>query len=218
MPFNDTAKNVMLDALDETATQITHIGIGNITDPGTGTNYAGTEATGGSPAYARQAVTWGAAASGVKANTGALTFDVPAGTYAHFLYFNASTGNTSNYRGYAPFGGSTVKGFGEVDSTGVTNDTITSSGHGLTTDDRVVFFNVFAEAIPTGLTEGTVYFVLATGLTTDVFKVATTSGGAAVNLTGQGEVYFHKVVPEVFAGQGQITVAIGALVLDATAI
>lgn len=128
------------------------------------------------------------------------------------------TGNTGNYLGYAPFGGSTVKGFGEVDSTGVTNDTITSSGHGLTTDDRVVVFNVFAESIPTGLTEGTVYFVLASGLTTDVFKVATTSGGAAVNITAQGELYFHKVVPEVFAGQGQITVAIGALVLDATAI
>ena len=215
MAFNDAAKNVMLDALDESVTQITHVGIFTAADPGTGTNFTGTEATGGSPAYARQAVTWGAAASGQKSNTGTLTFDVPAGTYGFFGYFNASTGNTSNYRGYATFGG-TVKGFGEVDSTGVTNDTVASSGHGLTTDDRVVFYNVFAEAIPTGLTEGTLYFVLASGLTTDVFKVSATSGGAAINITAQGEVFFQKVVPEVFGAQGQITVAAAALVLDLT--
>jgi hypothetical protein len=67
------------------------------------------------------------------------------------------------------------------------------------------------------LTEGTVYFVLASGLTADVFKVATTSGGSAVNITGQGELFFQKVIPEVFASQGQITVATSALVLDATA-
>jgi hypothetical protein len=215
--FNVTAQNAMLDALDESATQITHVGIHQLGDPGTGTNATGTEATGGSPAYARQAVTWGAASSGTKSNTGALTFDVPAGTYGFFTYWNASTGNTSNFRGYAPFGGS-VKGFGEVDSTGVTNDTITSSGHGLTTDDRVMLFNVFSESIPTGLTEGTIYFVLASGLTTDVFKVATTSGGSAINITGQGELFFQKVVPEVFGAQGQITAAIGALVLDVTGV
>lgn len=215
MPFNVTAQNVMLDALDESATQITHVGIHQLGDPGTGTNATGTEAIGGSPAYARQSVTWGAASSGTKSNTGALTFDVPAGTYGFFTFWNASSGNTSNFRGYAPFGGS-VKGFGEVDSTGVTNDTITSSGHGLTTDDRVMVFNVFSESLPTGLTEGTIYFVLASGLTADVFKVATTSGGSAINITGQGELFFQKVVPETFGSQGQITAAIGALVLDVT--
>lgn len=217
MPFNVTAQNAMLDALDESATQITHVGIHQLGDPGTGVNATGTEANGGSPAYARVAVTWGAASSGTKSNTGALTFDVPAGTYGFFTYWNASSGNTNNFRGYAPFGGS-VKGFGEVDSTGVTNDTITSSGHGLTTDDRVMVFNVFSESLPTGLTEGTIYFVLASGLTTDVFKVATTSGGSAINITGQGELFFQKVVPEVFGAQGQITAAVGALVLDVTGV
>lgn len=217
MPFNATAQNVMLDALDESVTQITHVGIHTLTDPGTGTNANSGEATGGSPAYARQAVTWGAAASGLKSNTGALTFDVPSGTYGFFTYWNASTGNTNNFRGYAPFGG-TVKGFGEVDATGVTNDTITSSGHGLTTDDRVMLFNVFAETIPAGLTEGTIYFVLASGLTADVFKVATTSGGAAINITGQGELFFQKVIPEVYGAQGQVTAGIGALVLDMTGV
>jgi hypothetical protein len=218
MPFNLPAVNVALDGLDESiAAGIKYIGVSTAADPGTGTNFAGTEATGGSPAYARQAVTFGAAASGQKSNSGALTIDVPAGTYGFLLFFNTVTGNTNVYLGYAPINGS-VKGFGTVDSTGVTNDTITSSGHGLTTDDRVQLFNVFAETIPAGLTEGTVYFVLASGLTSDVFKVATTSGGSAINITGQGELYFQRVIPETFAAQGQITVAVGALVLDGTTI
>lgn len=225
MPFNTAAQG---DALKSgtgggIAGIITHVGINTLTTappsdttPGTGTNAAATEATGGSPAYARQAVTWGSAAPTVS-NTGALTFDVPAGTYGFFTLWNASSGNTGNFRGYLCFGGATPKrGFGTVDSTNVTNDTITSNGHGLANGDRVIAFNVLGETIPTGITEGAAYWVV--GQTTDTFQISTTSGGAAVNLTGQGEVYFEKCVPEVFAGQGQITAAIGALVLDASGI
>lgn len=216
MPFNTPAKNLALDGLDESVSgAITHIGVGNITDPGTGTNYAGTEATGGSPAYARQAVTFGAAASEQKANSGALTIDVPAGTYAFLLYFNASTGNTNNYLGYAPING-TVKGFGTVDTAGVTADAIQSAAHGLVDNDRVMVYNVFAESLPAGLTEGTVYHVVSAA--TDTFEVSATSGGASVNITGVGELFFQKIIPETFGAQGQITVAIGALVLDATGI
>lgn len=214
MPFNDASKNVMLDALDESNTQIGFVGIHTLTDPGTATTANAGEATGGSPAYARQAVVWGAAASGLKSNTGALTFDVPAGTYAYFTYWTAATGNTTQYRGYAPFGGAT-KGFGEVNAAGVTGDIIYSGGHGLANGDRVMVFNVFAESLPTGLTEGTIYFVV--GATTDSFQVSTTSGGSAVDITAVGELFFQKVIAEVFGAQGQITAAIGALVLDATA-
>ena len=39
---------------------------------------AGTEVTGGSPAYARKALTWGSPSGGVI--TATVTFDVPAGT------------------------------------------------------------------------------------------------------------------------------------------
>lgn len=39
---------------------------------------AGTEVSGGSPAYARKALTWGAPSAGVV--TASATFDVPAGT------------------------------------------------------------------------------------------------------------------------------------------
>lgn len=216
MPFNDTAKNAALDGLDESiAAGIKFVGIFTASDPGTGTTFSGTEATGGTPAYARQAVTFGAAASGQKSNTGAITFDVPAGTYGFIGYFNTVTGNAvGNYLGYGPING-TVKGFATVDSAGVTANAIQSAAHGLVNTDRVMVFNVFAESVPAGLTEGTLYFVV--GATTDTFQVSLTSGGAAVDITGQGEMYFQKVIPEVFASQGQITIAAGQLVLDATA-
>lgn len=214
MPFNDTAKNGALDALDDTgAVPISFIGVHTLTDPGTGTNAAAGEATGGSPAYARQAVVFGAAASGLKSNTGALTFDVPAGTYGYFTFFNHLTANTGNYRGYAPFGGAT-KGFGTADAADVTANAITSAAHGLVNTDRVMVFNVFAESLPAGLTEGVIYFVV--GATTDTFQVSLTSGGAAVDITGIGELFFQRTVPETFGAQGQITAAIGAIVLDAT--
>jgi hypothetical protein len=226
VPFNAIAQNESLKSGTGggIAGIITHVGINTLvtappsdTTPGTGTNAAATEATGGSPAYARQAVTWGTPSGGTVSNTGALTFDVPAGTYGFFTLWNASSGNTNNFRGYLCFGGaSPKKGFGTVDSGDVTADTITSSGHGLVNTDRVIAFNVVGETIPTGVTEGAAYFVV--GATTDTFQISTTSGGAAVNLTGQGEIYWEKVVPEVFAGQGQITAAIAALVLDASTI
>lgn len=225
MPFNDLAKNAALDGLDEAVVAgILYVGVHQLItappgdgSPGTGATAAATEASGGSPAYARQLVTWGAAASGQKSNTNALTFELPAGTYAFLTLWNTATLNSgTQYRGYLPLNGS-VKGFGTVDATDLTNNTITSSGHGLVNGDRVIVYNVFAETIPGGLTEGAVYFVV--GATADTFQVALTSGGAAVDLvTTQGELYLQKVIPEVYGAQGQLTVAVGAIVLDATGI
>lgn len=50
-------------------------------DPGTTGTVTG-EVTGGSPAYARKAITWGAASNGVV--TATVTFDVPASTTVTF--------------------------------------------------------------------------------------------------------------------------------------
>lgn len=218
MPFNDKSKNLALDALDEgIATGIKYVGIHLASgDPGTGTNAGGTEASGGSPAYARQAVTWAAASGGTKSNSGALTFDVAANTYAYFTLFDHISANSGNYNGFIPFGGaSALKGFASSDV--IANDKFWSAGHGLANDDRVLVYNVFAESLPagTGLTEGAVLWVV--GSATDSFQLATTQGGAAINVTATGEFYWQRIVPETFNSQGQITVAAGALVLDATA-
>ncbi|NUP24021.1 MAG: hypothetical protein HOZ81_49800 [Streptomyces sp.] len=222
MPFNTTGQN---DALSGgIGNAITHIGVNTLvtgppsdTTPGTGATAATTEATGGSPAYARQAVTWAAPASGQRSNTGTLTFDVPAGTYGFLTFWSASTGNSgTQYRGWAPINGS-VKGFFSVDTT-LANDALFSVAHGLADGDRVILMNVFAESLPTGLVEGAAYYVVNS--TTNTFKVSNSAGGAAVDITavGGGEGYFQKIIPETFASQGQITVAASQLVLDATGI
>lgn len=220
MPFNATAKNLMLDAVDESATGgIKYVGVLQVGDPGTGTNFTGTEATGGSPAYARLAVTLAASASSQKSNSGSLAFDVPAGTYSHFLLMNTLTGNTTSFLGAIPFGGSSaIKGFFSVD-TNLANDQLFSVSHGMSDGDRVQLYNVFGESLPTGtgLTAGALLYVVSS--TSNTFKVSLTSGGSAIDITatGGGEGYWQRVVPEVFAAQGQITVAASALVLDATA-
>lgn len=74
----------------EGGTLITHIGLVNAT---------GTELTGGSPAYARQAVTWTTASGGVIRPTADLTFNIPAGaTVGGWRGYSAATGGT-NYGG-----------------------------------------------------------------------------------------------------------------------
>ena len=60
-------------------------------DPG---STGASEATGGSPAYARKQTTWSAGAvDGVYTGT-PVTFDLPAGTYANAGIFSASSGGT----------------------------------------------------------------------------------------------------------------------------
>lgn len=58
-----------------------------------------------------------------------------------------------------------------------------ATGHGLVAGDTVVLET--DGALPTGLTADTVqYFVIATDLTADAFKVSLTLGGSAVNTSG----------------------------------
>jgi hypothetical protein len=86
MAFSTAGKNVMLDQLGTVAVFASL----HTSDPGaTGTG----EATGGSPAYARKSITWNAA-SGTKTASNAPVFDVPAGTYAYFGLWSASTAGT----------------------------------------------------------------------------------------------------------------------------
>lgn len=85
--LTDAAKHVMLNQLATVAVFASmHTG-----DPGTsGAN----EASGGSPAYARKAITWNAAASGNLDNNANPVFDVPAGTYSYVGLWSAVSGGT----------------------------------------------------------------------------------------------------------------------------
>jgi hypothetical protein len=59
----------------------------------------GTELTGGSPAYARKAITWGAAANGSMSASNQPVFDVPAGaSVKHVIFMSALTSGTEYAR------------------------------------------------------------------------------------------------------------------------
>lgn len=157
------------------------------------------EVAGGSPAYARKAITV-ASAGGTRSRAASTqpVFDVPATTIRFVgLWTNAGT----VFRGMFANGG-TEKGF-QVD---VTNNRVLCEAHNLVNDDKVVFYG---GTPPTGLTEGTVYFVVGTTSSDpDYFQVALTQGGAAIDITGQpaAQCKFSKMIEEVFGAQGTFTV------------
>lgn len=101
-----------------------------------------------------------------------------------------------------------------VFGTGDTGDLITAPNHGLQTDQRVYVLAAPGAPIPAGLSEGTAYFVLATGLTTDAFKLSTTSGGAAVDITASGAALFIPYKAVTIAALATPEFAIGTLKLQ----
>ena len=82
----NATKNTLSDAYKGLGTYISvHTG-----DPSTtGAN----EASGGSPAYARIATTWGSSSAGVVSGS-QVTINVPAGTYTYVGLWSASTAGT----------------------------------------------------------------------------------------------------------------------------
>ena len=58
----------------------------------------------------------------------------------------------------------------------------TQTAHGLIAGQKIRFATT--GALPTGLTVGTEYYVISTGLTSSTFRVSLTSGGSAVNTSG----------------------------------
>ena len=95
-------------------------------------------------------------------------------------------------------------------------DLLSSPAHGLTTDNQVRF-EAFpgASGLPTGLSENTTYWVIATGLTADQFKVSTTQGGGAVNITAAGRALLMKLTPVVINQNDQPQFQSGVLKLVA---
>lgn len=194
MPWNDEAKAVMHDALLQGPLQFASLH----------TDYdaaGGNEISGGSPAYARQSITFGANSGGSSDSSNAPVFDVPGGSTSVAFYglWSAVTGGT--FYGMFPLGGASANNpklfFAEE-----SNETITSPAHGFSDGDTVV---VFGENLPAGLSPGVVYYVRDS--TTDTFALAATSGGAAIDLTADGLGIIQAITVETFAAQGQFTLS-----------
>lgn len=164
------------------------------------------EVTGGSPAYARKAQTYNAASSEAKTASATPTFDIPASTTVRFIgRWTAISGGT--------FLGMEANGGDEKEfAVDLTADTIVEPSHGRANDSKIVFYG---DTVPTGLTEGTVYFVR--NAATDTYQVGATAGGAAINLTGYPgrKCVVSTIVEEAFASQGTLQLSSQTLRCDA---
>jgi microcystin-dependent protein len=87
-----------------------------------------------------------------------------------------------------------VPSLGTFTVTIATPAVFTLASHGLVAGDSVYFTTT--GALPTGLTANTLYYVIATGLTSGAFEISATEGGSAVNTTGsQSGVHTARFCP-----------------------
>lgn len=198
MKWSDTAKNLMLDAMDEGIATGAKYGSLHTAYSASGAN----EVTGGSPAYARKGLTWSAAASGAKSLAATLPiWDIPAATDVAWIgLWDAVT--AGNFLGIGPNGAEAYKRF-VVPTGDLAGDTIECPAHGYSNGDTVVIWA--PSGGPAGLSVGTVYFVVSAA--TDTFKLAATSGGSAIDVTAIGSGFVQRMVVQHFAGQGTLTVS-----------
>jgi hypothetical protein len=171
----------------------------------------------GYPGYARAAITFGAAADTSPAggrqvsdsvavsfpeNTGADVSVIGVGAYS------ASSGGTLYDIGLlgpdAPI----------VGTVSALTDLITAYAHGLVADQRVFMMAHPFGVPPDVFAENTAYFVLAAGLTADVFALSATSGGAAINATTPGAAWFLPYVAQTISTNSTMTFNINQYVFQ----
>jgi hypothetical protein len=87
--------------------------------------------------------------------------------------------------------------------TATTADVFTSPGHGLAVDDRVAVLATPGATLPTGVSEGTLYWV-KTVSGNDV-TLSTTQGGSTLDLTAAGSGFLKRVVPKTVAAGETLT-------------
>lgn len=182
--FTVSSKDAMLDALN-----ITEASAHTAFPGGTGAN----EVTGGT--YARVSATFSAASSGIRSLSSGVGLDIPAGTTVRWL----GLWNGATFVGYAPNAGSPKEFICDP-----VTDVITCPGHGFVDTNKIVFYG---DTTPSGITEGTVYYVA--NATTNTFKVSAAPGGAAIDLTtaGGSGCVVSSITEEEYGGGGTHTIA-----------
>lgn len=161
-------------------------------------------------AVARSAAGWTRSGRNMS-NTAEIRFPTPTGGSETWLYaaMGSDSSGAGNLFSIMPLG-SILGGFAALAGT----DTIYLPNHGLAVDDRVAFFATQAgAALPTGITEGTVYFV-KTAPDTDTITISATSGGATIDITADGAGLAWKIVPLSITSSPAITPVFAAGQLD----
>lgn len=164
-----------------------------------------TEVAGGT--YARQAVTNNAASSGVADLEGAEAWNIPSGTRVAFLAgYGALSAGTQQW--LWPLQGNLsdaaklpIEVVAEAD-----DNLFYRRAHGLSSGNEVIFTPREGGSMPGNITTNTVYFVIAAGLTVDVFSVSTTLGGSAVDISSDAACFAVRVMTETFNSDGILNV------------
>ena len=157
--------------------------------------------------YARQsAARSGAgftASSRLTDNVAVLTFpEASSGSeVARFWGLGFGASGATDLHWYGHIGG-LVKPVVCIDTSG---DLLTCETHGFVATDEVVFWSTPGQTLPTGITAGTVYYVIAGGLTTNVFAVSATLGGSSIAITGVGAGHVGKVTPLTITSSPPVT-------------
>lgn len=160
---------------------------------GTGAN----EVTGGG--YARVASTFSASSGGSRALSAAVNITIPASTTVRWL----SLWNGATFVGYSPNAGNPKEFFASP-----ALDVFSCPAHGYSASQKVV---VYGDTVPSGLTEGTVYYVV--NPTTDTFQLAASPGGSVIDITSTGgsACVVSAITEEVYAGGGTHTINVWIL-------
>lgn len=163
-------------------------------------------ATGANLIGSKTAANFAAAATRTKNLAANCAISIPSASTVRWLGAWDSTGAT--FKGMQPNGGND-KTF-QVD---VTNNRILCEANGYAANATIAFYG---GTPPTGLTEGTIYYVV--GILAgdpDYFQVSATSGGAAIDITGQAAAgcVVSAVTEEVYSGTGTHTISTYSLSL-----
>jgi hypothetical protein len=207
MPYSSAAEAQMLDGLNAsftsggTYTSVIAYASLHTAYSATGAN----ELTSGSPAYARQAVTWAGASGPSKGSSSvAGAFNVPSGSTVAFVgLWSAVTSGT--FGGMGPNDAGTQYAF---TATLASPCVFTAPGSSYSNGNTVVLFPGAGGTLPTGspgFVAGTVYYVVsASGAT---FELSATSGGSAINSSAVGSGIVQALTLETFGAQGTFTLS-----------
>lgn len=193
MLLANAAANLMLDSFGAVATWVS---LHESWPAGTGANEVSTVTR---APYGRQSTNWFAAAAANLDNNLNPTISLGAGVDVQWAgLWSAATAGT--FYGASPLGG----GPGVPFTADPVTEIFTAPAHGLVNGQQVALIDTDVAGLPTGTTEGTLYFVI--GVTTDTFQVSTTSGGSALNLTSSGAGFVVRVIPLPFPVAGSVNI------------
>lgn len=148
-----------------------------------------------------------AAASNSIANTAAISFPQASGSWGEIVgigVYDASTAGNLVRSAYLASGSYFT--FSALAS----SDVFTAPGHDFVNDDIVVVLDLSGSALPTGVSQGTKYYVIS--VSGDTFQLSASQGGAAVNITANGAGRIVQIVPLTVGASSVASFGVGALV------